>query len=270
MALGNILSYLSLRQSNVVLGKSHPYSPANAPIPAFKANEGPFWVMTASFAAIVTAVLGASVLLAKRRNPRVKSLFALCWFTLSAFLHCVFEAYFIANHGRIAGMQGLFARLWKEYALSDSRYLTLDPFVLSIESLTVLIWGPLCIATVVSIVRDSPMRHPLQVIVCVGHLYGVALYFSSCFAEMYLRGVSHSRPEFLYFWVYFVGFNLPWAVIPSVLLVSSFKTLHKAMAVMMQVEAALGRKQHKAIQPPPVVIAEPKKKKEKSGQITPR
>ena len=47
-------------------------------------------------------------------------------------------AYFVFNHDRIAGMQGLFAQLWKEYALSDSRYLTLDPFVLSIETLTVV------------------------------------------------------------------------------------------------------------------------------------
>jgi hypothetical protein len=78
-----------------------------------------------------------------------------------------------------------------------------------------LIWGPLCIATVVSIVRDSPMRHPLQVVVCVGHLYGAALYLASSVSEMYLRGVSHSRPEFLYFWVYFVGLNLPWAIVPS-------------------------------------------------------
>jgi hypothetical protein len=47
-------------------------------------------------------------------------------------------AYFVAYHGRIAGMQNLFARLWKEYALSDSRYLTHDPFILSIEALTVV------------------------------------------------------------------------------------------------------------------------------------
>jgi hypothetical protein len=54
-----------------------------------------------------------------------------------------------------------------------------------------------------------------------------------------------------------------------VLLASSFKALHKAMAVMMQVEAALGRKQ-RTIQtlpppPPPPLVAEPKKRKERTG-----
>lgn len=38
----------------------------------------------------------------------------------------------------MAGSQDLFAQLWKEYALSDSRYLTSDPFVLSVEAITVV------------------------------------------------------------------------------------------------------------------------------------
>lgn len=45
---------------------------------------------------------------------------------------------------------------------------------------------------------------------CVAHLYGVALYY----ATNWFEGVSYSRPEFIYFWVYYVGFNMPWAVVP--------------------------------------------------------
>ena len=33
-------------------------------------------------------------------------------------------------------MQDLFGQMWKEYSLSDSRYLTSDPFVLCMESIT--------------------------------------------------------------------------------------------------------------------------------------
>jgi hypothetical protein len=120
--------------------------------------------------------------------------------------------------------------------------------------------------------------------VCVGHLYGVALYYISSFAEFYLKGTSHSRPEFQYFWVYFVGFNLPWVVVPLgtscdipsqahdgtdvdcciiiVLLVSSVKSLHKAMAVMAQVESTLGRK-NKTVQilaPAPTIETSRKKR----------
>jgi hypothetical protein len=35
-------------------------------------------------------------------------------------------------------MQDFFGQLWKEYALSDSRYMTSDPLVLCMESLTMV------------------------------------------------------------------------------------------------------------------------------------
>jgi hypothetical protein len=49
----------------------------------------------------------------------------------------------------------------------------------------------------------------------VAHLYGVALYYATSQCEFYFTARSHSRPEFLYFWVYYVGFNLPWAIVPA-------------------------------------------------------
>ena len=50
--------------------------------------------------------------------------------------------------------------------------------------------------------------------VCMGHLYGVLLYYATSTAEHHFRGVAHYRPEALYFWVYYFGFNLPWVVVP--------------------------------------------------------
>lgn len=55
--------------------------------------------------------------------------------------------YFALNHARMGGMQDFFGQLWKEYALSDSRYLTSDPFVLCMETVTAVslesltVWG---------------------------------------------------------------------------------------------------------------------------------
>lgn len=48
-------------------------------------------------------------------------------------------------------------------------------------------------------------------VVCVAHLYGVTLYYATNWAE----GVSYSRPEFLYYWVYYAGFNAPWVFVPG-------------------------------------------------------
>src|ERR1700709_1089432 len=52
--------------------------------------------------------------------------------------------YFSLNHTQMAPAQDLFGQLWKEYALSDSRYLTSDPFVLCMETVTAVRYpGPL-------------------------------------------------------------------------------------------------------------------------------
>ena len=53
-----------------------------------------------------------------------------------------------------------------------------------------------------------------QVIVCTAHVYGVALYYLTNWNESRVHGVAYSRPETVYFWIYYVGFNLPWAIVP--------------------------------------------------------
>lgn len=159
--------------------------------------------------------------------------------------------YFLFNHATLASSQDLFAQLWKEYALSDSRYLTSDPFMLCVEAISVvsaeplpcvlprtpraehrrrrrrretrklttrtsqIVWGPLSFATAVSIARRGTLRHPLQIIVSVAHLYGVVLYYATCYAAERYQGIAYSRPEFQYFWVYYVGFNSPWVFVPA-------------------------------------------------------
>lgn len=75
-------------------------------------------------------------------------------------------------------------------------------------------WGPLSCLAAVSILNRSHSRHFYQIIVCTAHLYGVALYYATNWADFRASGVSYSRPEFLYYWVYYVGFNMPWAVVP--------------------------------------------------------
>lgn len=54
----------------------------------------------------------------------------------AGFIHLFFEAYFVINHKTLAGSQELFGQLWKEYSLSDSRYLTSDPFLICMEAVT--------------------------------------------------------------------------------------------------------------------------------------
>jgi cholestenol delta-isomerase len=87
-----------------------------------------------------------------------------------------------------------------------------------------LFLGPLCLLTFLAIVLESPKRHPARLLVCCCHIYGCLLYFITSV----LDGNRHCRPEALYFWGYFVGFNLPWIVIPAMLGWRSVKAMAEA------------------------------------------
>ncbi|KAI2612102.1 EBP-domain-containing protein [Hypoxylon fragiforme] len=223
------------------LAPLHPYYPEGVAIPSYVPNEVPVPVLLAALGGMLAFALLGAVAVALRVNPKLSrvNIVRLCWFVMNGCLHCVFEGYFVLTHATVASSQNLLAQLWKEYALSDSRYLTSDFFMLSVEGITSLIWGPLCFANAVAIVRGSPSRHALRIIVCMAHLYGVALYYTTSLCELYFTGRSHSRPETLYFWVYYVGFNLPWAIIPAVLLYDSARTITAAVRALEKVDNTL-------------------------------
>ncbi|KAK5627676.1 hypothetical protein RRF57_003391 [Xylaria bambusicola] len=256
---------------------THPYYPLGVGIPAYAANEAPVPVLLAALAGTLSFAVLSAALVARKLNPRLgaSGLAVFCWFMMSEMtyptrasallistytcLHCVFEgvwisssasrldsmipegvsSYFVLNHATVASSQSLLAQLWKEYALSDSRYLTSDFFMLSVESITVFFWGPLCLANAIATARNSPSRYALRIIACVAHLCGVALYYATSQCEFYFTGRSHSRPEFVYFWVYYVGFNLPWAILPAFLLWDSVKTVTRAMRALDKAEVTL-------------------------------
>jgi cholestenol Delta-isomerase len=109
----------------------------------------------------------------------------------------------------------VFAQLWKEYALSDSRYLTSNTFVLAAEGLTVILLAPLSYLMVYLIIKSSPYRTPVQIMVCFGHMYSDTLYYATSWLDFYMHGVSHCRPEAYYYWVYYVAMNGVWMVVPA-------------------------------------------------------
>ncbi|RYP45183.1 hypothetical protein DL768_008456 [Monosporascus sp. mg162] len=221
---------------------SHPYYPEDVSIPGYAPNELPVPVLMAALGGMLSFALLGSSIVALRVNPALtrSNLAVFCWFMLCGCLHCFFEGYFVLNHATVASSQSLPAQLWKEYALSDSRYLTSDLFMLCVESITALLWGPLCfLCALTTALPRSPLRHPLRIVACMAHLYGVALYYATSLCELHYGGRSHSRPEPLYFWGYYVGFNLPWVVVPALILADSFATLTRALRALDRVDGAL-------------------------------
>ena len=126
-----------------------------------------------------------------------------------------FEGYYAANYSTLGSKQTLIGQMWKEYAFSDSRYLTRNSFVLCMESVTAVCWGPGCIIVAALIMLRHPLRFPVQSVVSMGQFYGDALYYATSLFDHWTHGVSYSRPEAFYFWFYFVLMNFFWIVIPG-------------------------------------------------------
>ncbi|OMP84739.1 3-beta-hydroxysteroid-Delta(8),Delta(7)-isomerase [Diplodia seriata] len=194
----------------------HPYYPLDLKLHGYTENAAGLASLFAGFSTGVSVILGTALFLSRRYRPSINARDGclVLWFVLSGSLHCFFEGYFLVNHSRMPAAQDFFGQLWKEYAKSDSRYLAADPLVLTLETITVLIWGPLSFLTSWCIVSESPYRLPLQALVSTGHLYSDTLYYVTSFLDM-RRGVLHSRPEALYFWVYFVVMNALWIIVPA-------------------------------------------------------
>ncbi|KAL8953483.1 MAG: hypothetical protein Q9222_000687 [Ikaeria aurantiellina] len=191
-----------------VLGGPTGHFPVEAEIVGYLANTWSVPVLLGVFAAGWIVILGSTNLVVKKYNPTLGAgdKATILWFVLS---------YFSYNHARMAGMQDFFAQLWKEYSWSDSRYLTSDPFVLCMETVTAFCWGPLSFCVAWMITSNNPLRHPLQALVSLGQIYGDVLYYATSMFDHYHKGVTYCRPEAYYFWGYYFFMNFIWIVIPG-------------------------------------------------------
>lgn len=83
------------------------------------------------------------------------------------------------------------------------------------ETITAVFWGPLSFLLAGLITTNHHLRHPLQLVVSLGQLYGDILYYATALFNHVVHRMSYSRPEGCYFWGYFVFMNVFWVVIPS-------------------------------------------------------
>ncbi|KAJ9087150.1 hypothetical protein DSO57_1036095 [Entomophthora muscae] len=190
----------------------HPYYPVSLHLPHYVANSKGTPLLLFMFAAVLGFVLiPAYILITTKRDFALSTRLSFLWFITCGCIHLFFEGYFAVNHATLASKSTLFGELWKEYALSDSRYLSSDSFVLWMETLTAFLWGPLSFIIAYQIFNDDPKRHLGIVVVSAGQIYGDILYYMTTLYE----GAPHSRPEPYYFWCYFVLMNAFWIVIPG-------------------------------------------------------
>lgn len=188
----------------------NPYYPIGSYIAGYAANEWGVPALLTVFFGCCAVLFAATYVVAKRVQPNLssKDLFATMWFVLSGAIHLFFEGYYARNYATLGAKQSLIGQMWKEYAFSDSRYLTNDAFVLCMETVTAFAWGPGCLIVAGLIIVRHPMRFPIQLIVSLGQFYGDILYYATSLFDHNILGITYYRPEPFYFWVSKYGFEI--------------------------------------------------------------
>lgn len=181
----------------------NPYYPIGSYIAGYAANEWGVPALLSVFFGACLVLFSTTYFVAKKVQPNLtgKELITTMWFVLSGAIHIFFEGYYARHYATLGAKQSLIGQMWKEYAFSDSRYLTNDAFVLCMETVTATCWGPGCVIVAALIILRHPMRFPLQLIVSLGQFYGDVLYYATSFFDHYMLGITYTRPEAFYFWV---------------------------------------------------------------------
>ncbi|CAH1245175.1 EBPL [Branchiostoma lanceolatum] len=148
----------------------------------------------------------------------------LVWLFYDATVHFTFEGPFVyfSLVGTVAKSDSLLTEVWKEYGKADSRWLHSDPTIVSLEILTVVLDGLLCLVTVYAICKDKHYRHFVQITLCVCELYGGWMTFCP---EWLTGSPSLDTSNALYLWIYLVFFNGLWVVLPGLLMLQSWGEL---------------------------------------------
>ncbi|OAA62184.1 3-beta-hydroxysteroid-Delta(8),Delta(7)-isomerase [Cordyceps fumosorosea ARSEF 2679] len=217
---------------------NHSYYPPNVVIDGYVANTLSTAQILAIFTTTLTAILGSCFVLIRRARPSMPAteVATALWFVLCGVIHLGLEGHYARHEHHIGASSHVLSQLWKEYSLSDSRYLTRDSFLACMEAVTAFLWGPLSLLCAYGVVRGRAWRHPVQSIISLGQLYGDVLYYGTCTYEFAVRGLEFSRPEPYYFVGYYVFLNAFWIVIPSILLLSSARATTNAFAKLEKLE----------------------------------
>ncbi|KAI8997603.1 Emopamil-binding protein [Pilobolus umbonatus] len=206
---------------------THPYYPPTLLLPHYTPNDKSTTELLLIMGSLFMAVVMISYCSSKTLSKHTTSPIRFTWFIVCSLLHMGFEGYWLWYRETIAGRNDVLAQLWKEYALGDSRYLSSDELLLTLEKMTIFIWGPLCFMSSCSIWGGSPKQYLFQLMASMCHLFSCSLYFI-----MDLPDAIHCVPQPLYFWIYFITFNLPWIVVPSLLLQQSIQHYIAAVSIV--------------------------------------
>lgn len=149
---------------------------------------------------------------------------ALWYLVNGAFIHVTMDG--------LTGGWHFLDLLNQHYCRLDRRFLEDESVSWMITQIELFIMAPLCMLTYRAIVRQSPLRYPLEIVTSLCQMWGAMIFFGSEILNKFPNVPVDSQFLFtfdhcLYFWFGF-GANLIWVVIPLFFILRSFFELANA------------------------------------------
>ncbi|KAJ3565445.1 hypothetical protein NP233_g7625 [Leucocoprinus birnbaumii] len=167
-----------------------------------------------------TAKVASSTLLP--RDASSKDRWTFIWLTFDALIHFSYEGswlYYSTFGRQVNTSTGPLAQMWKEYSAADFRWGVADPTVVSLEILTVLGAGPMCLYIAYQIAKRDPARHYWIIVLSTAELYGGWMTFCP---DWLIGSPNLNTSNWLHLWVYLVFMNVIWVIIPLALMKDSY------------------------------------------------
>ncbi|GAA5844264.1 hypothetical protein JCM5353_001881 [Sporobolomyces roseus] len=187
-------------------------------------NSTTIFSLGATLALLFAALTLAKSLLPTRiYNDKIQR-WTFVWLAFDALTHFILEGSFLYQSfppltSSVNTSKGPFALLWQEYARADTRWGTSDPTVVSIEIITVLMCGPLCVVLMDMMRKQNEAWRYWIVVLSTAEIYGGMMTF---FPEWITGSSALNTTHWLYTYVYLLFFNGLWVVIPLYLMYDSY------------------------------------------------
>ncbi|EGC39021.1 hypothetical protein DICPUDRAFT_91317 [Dictyostelium purpureum] len=123
-----------------------------------------------------------------------------------------------------------YASLYSQYAKYDLRYAIQDPMVVFFCFME-LVQGACCFILALCVIKEAKIRHALQIFLCSIQGLGTVFYFIT----PYIYGVWNEQisSDPFELWVYVVGLNGLWLLVPIILTIQSFIAISNQFSVQL-------------------------------------
>lgn len=209
-------------------GFDHPYVPRDLKLEDYVPCTlsqleivKPYLASSLALVALIWLVSGRFLKLSKTER------LLMCWWAFTGLTHIIIEGYFVFSPEFYKKKSPFYlAEVWKEYSKGDSRYAARDATIVTVEGITAVLEGPASLLAMYAIAAKKPFSYTLQFAVCLGQLYGCLVYFITA----YLEGDNFSTSPY-YYWIYYIGANSSWVVIPTLIAIRCWKRINSAFKV---------------------------------------